>query len=125
MADEKDTAMEELFGEEQPKTEVLVPVVEADDDYEYVRQHIRNVMDKGNIAMTELLEIARDSGHPRAFEVLSTLMSTVVTAGKDLMDAKETAQMIEQRKEGGGKQVNNNLIITTAELQKLLAAAKE
>ena len=122
-----DTVMEALFDNEKPErqesTEIVVPM--PDDDFEYVKQNIRAAIEKGNVALSELLEIARDSGHPRAFEVFTTLMSAIVTANKDLIETKETAQLIDQRSDAGDKPtINNNLILTTSDLAKLLEQHK-
>jgi hypothetical protein len=116
-----DTAMEALFDNEKKESTELVVTPMPDDDFEYVKQNIRGAIEKGNVALSELLEIARDSGHPRAFEVFTTLMAAIVTANKDLIETKETAQKIDQRSDAKDKPtINNNLILTTADLAKLL-----
>ena len=49
-------------------------VENADKDYEYARENFYNVIEKGTYALEEMLEVAKASEHPRAYEVVSTIM---------------------------------------------------
>ena len=60
-------------------------VENADKDYEYARENFYNVIEKGTYALEEMLEVAKASEHPRAYEVVSTIMKTLVDANKDLV----------------------------------------
>ena len=59
-------------------------------DYEFARSSLYNVIENGQDAMQELLQIASTSQHPRSFEVLATLMRTLVDANKDLLSLSKT-----------------------------------
>jgi hypothetical protein len=113
------------------KPEVNLPaVVSAEDDenlqdIETVRQNIANVIDIGKEAMEEMLEIAKQSEQPRAFEVVSTLMKTLLDANKDYADisskkkyAKE--ELLGPKQAAQTNVTNNNLIVSTADLLKML-----
>ena len=92
---------------------------QQENDYEYARENFYNVIEKGTQALEDMLDVAKASEHPRAYEVVSTLMKTLVDANKDLVEmGKKKAQ------EEAPKDVpvtNNNLFVgSTAELQQLL-----
>lgn len=94
-------------------------------DLEQVRQNIQGVMETGEEAMREMLEIAKQSEHPRAFEVVSTLMKTVLDANKDFADISSKKRFVKEEingpKENAQTNVtNNNLIVSTADLLKMI-----
>jgi len=66
------------------------------DDYELARKTIHGILEDGNVALKEILRVAINSDHPRAFEVVSTLMKTLGETSKDLLKLQE--QMIDMRK---------------------------
>ena len=95
------------------------------DDLEKVRSNIEDVMENGKDAMKEMLEIAKQSEHPRAFEVVSTLMKTVLDANKDYADISSKKRFVKDEingpKEAAQTNVtNNNLIVSTADLLKMI-----
>lgn len=104
-------------------------VSEEDDenlqDIEAVRKNVAEVMETGKEAMLEMLEIAKQSEQPRAFEVVSTLMKTLLDANKDFADIS-TKKKFAKEEVNGPKEaaqtntVNNNLIVSTADLLKML-----
>ena len=53
------------------------------DDFEYARENMMEVINKGQEALFDLMDVAKQSQHPRAYEVLATMMSTMVGASKD------------------------------------------
>lgn len=94
-------------------------------DIEAVRKNVAEVMETGKEAMLEMLEIAKQSEQPRAFEVVSTLMKTLLDANKDFADIS-TKKKFAKEEVNGPKEaaqtntVNNNLIVSTADLLKML-----
>lgn len=56
------------------------------DDLEFARNNIRNLIETSVGSLAELKAIAQSSEHPRAYEVLSTLLTTAVNLNKDLID---------------------------------------
>jgi hypothetical protein len=94
-------------------------------DLEEVRQNIKGVMETGDEALKEMLEIAKQSESARAFEVVSTLMKTMLDANKDLADISTKKRFVKEEL-AGPKQAaqtnvtNNNLIVSTADLLKMI-----
>lgn len=99
-----------------------VPQTTAEEDFDYARANLKDAIDQGNQALEQLIDIADQSQHPRAYEVVSTLINTIVNANKDLLDlSKKKKEIMAADKKEGPQTINNNLILTTAELQKMLA----
>lgn len=99
-------------------------------DLEKVRTNIEEVMQTGQDAMQEMLTIAKQSEHPRAFEVVSTLMKTVLDANKDYADISSKKRFVKEEingpKEAAQTNVtNNNLIVSTADLLKMIKGENE
>lgn len=94
------------------------------DEYEYAKDNIRSIIDKGMIALDDLLAIARDSGHPKAYEAITELVAVMTKANLDLMEAKEINSKI-QGVEGRDKTINNTLIVTTSEMQRILEEERQ
>lgn len=99
-------------------------------DIEKARKNIQQVMETGQDAMKEMLEIAKQSEHPRAFEVVSTLMKTVLDANKDFADMSSKKRFVREEingpKEAAQTNVtNNNLIVSTADLLKMIKGDNE
>jgi hypothetical protein len=106
-----------------------VPVVVPDktedsieNDFKYTRENLYSVIEQGNKALEDMIDVARASEHPRAYEVVSTLMNTLVNANKDLLDlSKKKKELAPKEEIEGPKTVNNNLFVgSTADLQKAL-----
>jgi hypothetical protein len=78
--------------------------------------------------MEKLSQIADQSQHPRAFEVLATLMKTMLDANKDLLDLQKKIREIsasDAPTNENAKQVTNNLFVgSTADLQKVIEDMK-
>jgi hypothetical protein len=104
--------------------------IDSDEQFAEVQSNIRNAADVGEIALQELAQIASSSQHPRAYEVVSTLMGQIVNANKQLLEIEKLKLEIEKEKNGGqveeAKVVNNNLFVgSTAELLEQLKEKKE
>ena len=95
-------------------------VVNTSDDYTFARENIRSILEKGNEALEQMLTIANLSQHPRSYEVVSELIKSLASTNKDLLDLAEKNKRIEMIGENNHQTINNNLYISTAELQKLL-----
>lgn len=62
---------------------------DADADYKLSRKTFRSLIDKGNLAMENLTDLAKESESPRAYEVLATMMKTIADTTKDLYDLQK------------------------------------
>ena len=109
-----------------PKKTELAEIKPVDDkvdrDYDYARTNFYNIIETGTEALEQMLDVAKASEHPRAYEVVSTIMKTLVDANKDLVSMSAKKQESEDEKSPSEKTVsNNNLFVgSTAELQQLL-----
>jgi hypothetical protein len=65
------------------------PKDSIDDDAEYARQNIRELIVKGNDAANHIVEIAKQSEHPRAFEVAAGLLKNLADMNKDLLEIQK------------------------------------
>ena len=109
------------------KTERIVPAVTNDDsetDFQYARENLYNLIERGQDGLEEMLEIAKSSEHPRAMEVFGQLIGKLTETNKELLNLHKTKKDISQETTGP-KNVSNNLFVgSTAELQKFLKKGK-
>jgi hypothetical protein len=100
----------------------IVPVEEEHaNDIELARQNVQNIIEMGDDAVKEMVEIAKQSESPRAFEVVSTLMKTLLDANKDFVDLSSKKKFESSDKPQNETNVtNNNLIVSTADLLKMI-----
>ena len=92
-------------------------------DYDTTRNNLRILLQQGQEALQKSLDVAMQSEHPRAFEVVGNLMKQLADINQQLLDLHQQKQKLDAPKERSGKEVtNNNVIFTgsTAELNKLI-----
>jgi hypothetical protein len=100
-------------------------------DIELARSNIKNITEKGDESLKEMIELAKQSESPRAFEVVSGLMKTLLDANKDFVEmsmkkkyAKEEI-MNPKEEQAAANVTNNNLILSTTDLLKMLKGETE
>jgi len=96
---------------------------DIDTDYRYARENLYEIIENGSHALHELVEIAKASEHPRAFEVVGSLMKTLTDANKDLLEIQTKVKKLKQEEnvQQGPNNVTNALFVgSTAELQNML-----
>lgn len=100
---------------------------EHEKDIELARQNVQNIIEMGDDAVKEMVEIAKQSESPRAFEVVSTLMKTLLDANKDFVDLsnKKKFEKEAQPTRNETNVTNNNLIVSTADLLKMIKGEKD
>ena len=99
--------------------------VEEDTDFRYTRENLYNLLERGQDAVEELLEIAKQSEHPSAFEVVGQLIGKLTETNKELMGLHKTKKELSIEKSGGDVNVNKAVFVgSTAELQKLLKSKR-
>lgn len=98
----------------------------ANVDFQTARKNIHNIIESGTQALDELLMIASQSQHPRAYEVISVLIKTLIDANKDLLELQRKIRDLSDSEQpiSGPRTINNNLIITTAQLTKMIENAR-
>jgi len=94
----------------------------TEEDFEYIRDNLKEIIDTGKVALEELVEVARQSQHPRAYEVLSTLMKTLTDTNRELLDShKKKKDIVKEKPKNGPGTINNHLFVgTPAELQAIM-----
>lgn len=95
----------------------------ADNDFEYARQNYHDLLAKGTDALEEMMEVARATEHPRAFEVFSNMMKHVADINGNLIDLHKKHKDYSKEEKAGelGNQTTNNVFIgSTSDLQRML-----
>jgi|TARA_B100000902_G_scaffold203000_1_gene193552 uncharacterized protein YaaN involved in tellurite resistance len=113
---------------EKVKTEIKkTDTPEVKQDYEITRAQLHNLVMKGQEAVDGILDVARASDHPRAYEVAGQLIKNVADTADKLIDLqKKMKELDADEKKSGPSTVNNTMFIgSTADLQKMLKKQKE
>jgi hypothetical protein len=128
-----DDSLSEAFGVQTiPQTEVITQdgeIISAssskvEDDFDTSRNNLRILLQQGQEALQKSLDVAMQSEHPRAFEVVGNLMKQLADINQQLLDLHQQKQKLDEpSKAEKAKQVTNNNAIfvgSTAELNKLI-----
>jgi len=100
--------------------QVYIDKKDIKDDYEFSRETLKDLIKVGTYSMDSLAELARESEHPRAFEVLSKHLKAIGDITDKLM------QLQKRKKELTHDDVrreitNNNVFVgSTTDLQRML-----
>jgi hypothetical protein len=104
------------------KTDISkIPIEKKDikDDYEFSRETYKDLIRTGTLSMDAMAELARESEHPRAFEVLSNHIRNMGEVTDKLMKLQKAKKDLtaEDRKQV----TNNNVFVgSTTDLQRML-----
>jgi hypothetical protein len=91
-----------------------------DDDTEFARTNIRNIIEKGNEALDNILKVAVESEHPRAYEVASNFLKNLSEMNKDLLEIHKANKVISKESSSKQTYVDKAVFVgTTADLLKL------
>ena len=119
--------MEELLNMEvEPADKPNLPKVKSKDDdqqkdYEYTRGELYSLIDQGQEAVRGALEVAQESGHPRAYEVAVAAMKHVADMTEKLQDLHKKMKDLGEEVKGPKNVTNNAMFVgSTTELQKML-----
>jgi predicted transcriptional regulator len=99
------------------------PNIEEDlgDAYQQSRENLQGIIDQGQEAMHEILEIAKAGQHPRAFEVYSGLLKNMVDANKELLNIQKQMRDMDKKKEVNNTNIDKAIFVgSTNELAKFL-----
>ena len=109
-----------------PDNSEVVPYLVKDEDdierdYEYQRENFYNLVEKGSAAIDGILELAKESEHPRTYEVAGNLIKQVAEVTEKLGDLQEKMRRLKEVPSNAPKSVTNALFIgSTKELQTML-----
>ena len=113
----------------EPKERKVIPrpqeIDDIENDYKYQRENFYNLVEKGTEAIEGILEIAKESEHPRTYEVAGNLIKQVAEVTEKLGELQEKMKRLKEVPSNAPKNVTNALYVgSTAELQKLLKGKK-
>ena len=101
-------------------------VNDTETDVEYSREKMKSLIDQSCEAINQMMALASESEHPRAFEVLSAMIKHTSEMSQDLVKLQKTRKEITQEKNGPSSTTNNSIFVgSTTELQKYLKGKNE
>ena len=123
--DYKRSPVMKMPAQELLNTGQVSPVVDmsedVENDYAYQRQNFYNLVERGNDAIEGILELAKESEHPRTYEVAGNLIKQVAEVTEKLGDLQEKMKKLKEVPDNAPKNVTNALFVgSTAELQKMI-----
>ena len=121
MTDKKDAIAERLEKNlPGPKRTDYITKKDIKDDYEFSRSTYKDLITVGTQSMDVLAELARESEHPRAFEVLSNHLKSIGDITDKLMKLQKNKK--ELTEDDVRKEITNNNVFvgSTTELQRML-----
>lgn len=111
--------------EEPPAQLPAVRDEQVSDDLDFARENLYDAVVKSQAAVEDMIQIAQQSQHPKAYEVLNSLIKTFADVSSGIADLQLKKQRLQGKQEDPNKVVNNNLFVgSTAELQKMLQDLK-
>jgi hypothetical protein len=128
--------LDKVFGAEpselQKHVEAVKPTLKKSEtqdikqDYEMSRANLHNLVMKGQEAVDGILDVARASDHPRAYEVAGQLIKHVADTTDKLIDLQGKMKELDKEDKKGPATINNTMFVgSTADLQKMLKKQKE
>lgn len=130
MSNEIDTKLDDLLDIEsdiKQKTAVVKLPERGENietDYRYARENLYNLVERGQDAIDGILELSKETEHPRAYEVAGQLIKTVGETAEKLIDLQSKLKKLEGEEQKVGTQHNHLYVGSTSELQKFLKKNK-
>jgi hypothetical protein len=116
----------------EPATVPSVEVIsDIEEDYRTARETLNSLVEKGKIAVDNIMDVAKETEHPRAYEVVATLIKTVADTTDKMMDLHKKVNEVKHNTQSGSRaperdasavtvQGNAVFVGTTEELRKRL-----
>ena len=124
------SGLEKAFGDEPTELQKHVEKTkdlrksqtpEVQQDYEISRAQLHNLVMKGQEAVDGILDVARASDHPRAYEVAATTIKAVGDVTYKLIDLQTKMKELDKEDKKGPTNVTNAMFVgSTSDLQKML-----
>ena len=95
---------------------------DQEDDYQLARQTLRRLIMKGEHTLDDMMELAKNSEHPRTYEVAGQLMKTMSDMSKDLIGLQKQVKDLRADSPKNIKNTQNNVVFagSTQDLLKFL-----
>jgi hypothetical protein len=119
-----DSLSKNLPAEKKPQ-HIAIPEQNKDinDDYDYSREKYRGILDRGEEALEGMMQLAAESEHPRAYEVLSGMLKNMADVTDKLMDLQKKKKDLTKEEQSAAPQgmtQNNVFVGSTTDLQRML-----
>lgn len=113
--------------EDAIEVETQLVVSETKNDIETAKDTLHDLIVKGSGAVDGILNVAKNTDNPRAYEVAGQLIKALSDVAKDLVDVKKKESEMENKSSQTkiGTQTNNVFLGSTHELMKLLEKQKQ
>jgi hypothetical protein len=72
---------------------------DIDSDFEFARNNIRELAEKGKVAVDNILQVASATDHPRAYEVAANLLKSMADINKDLIELQKKKRDLTPQKD--------------------------
>ena len=89
-------------------------------DYKYARENLYDLVERGQDAIDGILQLSKETEHPRAYEVAGQLIKTVGETAEKLIDLQQKLKKLEGEDQKSGQQHNHLYVGSTSEVQKFL-----
>ena len=106
-------------------TEIVEIKDVVEDDAEFARQNIRDLIVKGNDAASHIVEIAKQSEHPRAFEVAAGMLKNLSDMNKDLLEIQKRKQDLQPKVTNNTQNLNIDKAVFVGSTAELLKQIRE
>ena len=130
MAKEIDQKLDDILNIEsdiKEKTEIVKLPERSENietDYRYARENLYGLVERGQDAIEGILQLSKETEHPRAYEVACQLIKTVGETAEKLIDLQQKLKKLEDEEQKVGTQHNHLYVGSTSELQKFLKKNK-
>lgn len=115
--------------EDKPTLSSGTDIVEVKDavesDAEYARQNLKDLIAKGNDAVNHIVEIAKQSEHPRAFEVAAGMLKNLADMNKDLLEIQKRKQDLQPKVTNNTQNISVDKAVFVGSTAELLKQLKE
>ena len=131
MAKEIDQQLDDILNIEsdiKEKTQVVKLPERSENietDYRYARENLYGLVERGQDAIDGILQLSKETEHPRAYEVAGQLIKTVGETAEKLIDLQQKLKKLEDEEQKVGTQYNHLYVGSTSELQKFLKKNKD
>ena len=106
-------------------TEVVEVKDPVEDDAEFARQNLRDLIEKGNDAADHIISVAKQSDHPRAFEVVAGMLKNLADMNKDLLEIQKRKQDLQPKITNNTQNLTIDKAVFVGSTAELLKQLKE
>lgn len=108
-----------------PSKEIVEIKDPIEDDAEFARQNLRDLIEKGNDAAEHIIAVAKQSDHPRAFEVVAGMLKNLSDMNKDLLEIQKRKQDLQPKVTNNTQNLNIDKAVFVGSTSELLKQLKE